>query len=323
MGKRYDQLDLDDRIEISRLHAAGKSRREIGHLMGRDASTIGRELRRNSLPRGEYKPASADRIALSRRRRLSKIERLSRLRDHVSDHLAMGWSPEQIAGRLRLEGSEHEISHESIYRFIYRPKVHKEKLHRFLARAKATRGRRYFKRRREPIPGRRSIHERPQAVDRRREFGHWEGDLLQFRTQRGNLLTLIERVTRLTLAAPLKSKTAEATDRLLRAIFGRLPQFARRSITFDNGSEFARHQNLSQTLDMKTWFRDPHSPWQRGSIENANGVLRRDLPRKTDLADYSQQDIHDIVWAINTTPRKCLGFLTPAEAFLTHLRCCT
>ena len=127
MGKRYDQLDLDDRIEISRLHAAGKSRREIGHMMGRDASTISRELRRNSLPRGEYKPASADRMALSRRRRLSKIERLSRLRDHVCDHLAMGWSPEQIAGRLRLEGSEHEISHESIYRFIYRPKVRKEK----------------------------------------------------------------------------------------------------------------------------------------------------------------------------------------------------
>ena len=126
MGKRYDQLDLDDRIEISRLHAAGKSRHEIGHLMGRDASTISRELRRNSLPRGEYKPASADLIALSRgRRRLSKIERLSRLRDHVCDHLAMGWSPEQIAGRLRLEGSEHEISHESIYRFIYRPKVRK------------------------------------------------------------------------------------------------------------------------------------------------------------------------------------------------------
>ncbi len=107
-----------------------------------------------------------------------------------------------------------------------------------------TRGRRYFKRRREPIPGRRSIHERPQVVDRRQEFGHWEGDLLQFRTQRGNLLTLIERVTRLTLAAPLKSKTALATDRLLQSIFRRLPQVARRSITFDNGSEFAKHQNL-------------------------------------------------------------------------------
>ena len=295
MGKRYDQLDLDDRIEISRLHAAGKTRREIGYLMGRDASTISRELRRNSLPRGGYKPASADRMALSRCRRLSKVERLSPLRAHVCDHLAMGWSPEQIAGRLRLEGSEHEISHESIYRFIYRPKVRKEKLHRFLARAKAIRARRYFKRRRESIPGRRSIHERLQAVDRRQEFGHWEGDLLQFRTQRGNLLTLIERITRLTLAAPLKSKTAEATDRLLRAIFRRLPQLARRSITFDNGSEFARHQNLSQTLDMKTWFCDPHSPWQRGSIENANGVLRRDLPKISDLAHYSQQDIHDIV----------------------------
>ncbi len=151
--------------------------------MTASASTICRELWRNSLPRCEYKPASADRIALSRRRRLSKIERLSRLRDHVSDHRAPNvvngaWSAEQIAGRLRPEGSEHEIGHESIYRFIYRPKVRKAKLHRFLARAKATRGRRTFKRRREPIPGRRSIHERPEAVDRRQEFGHWEGDLL-------------------------------------------------------------------------------------------------------------------------------------------------
>ncbi len=119
-------------------------------MLRRSAASCGATV----LPRGEYKPASAVRIALSRRRRLSKIERLSRLRYHVSDHLAMGWSPEQIAGRLRLEGSEHEISHESIYRFIYRPKVRQEKLHRFLARAKATRGRRTFKRRREPIPGR-------------------------------------------------------------------------------------------------------------------------------------------------------------------------
>ena len=154
MGERYDQLDLDDRFEIYRLHEAGRSRREIARVMGRCPSTIGRELRRNSLPRGGYKPASADRMALSRCWRLSKIERLSPLRAHVCDHLAMGWSPEQIAGRLRLEGSQHEISHESIYRFIYRPRMRRAKLHRYLPRAKATRGRRYFKRRREPIPGR-------------------------------------------------------------------------------------------------------------------------------------------------------------------------
>ena len=323
MGKQYDQVDLDDRIEISRLHADGISRRAIGRMMGRSPSTITRELRRNSLPKAGYKPASADRIALSRCRRKSRIEHLSPLRRHVDDHLAMGWSPEQIAGRLRLEGSEHRVSHESIYRYIYRPKVRPKKLHRYLTQAKATRGRRYFKRRREPIPGRRSIHDRGQTIDSRAEFGHWEGDLMQFRTQRGNLVTLVERQTRLTLAAGLPSKTAEATAAKLTDIFSGLPEPARRSITFDNGSEFAQHQKLETELGMLTFFCDPHSPWQRGSIENANGVLRRDLPRKTEFTDYSDQDIHDIVWANNTTPKKRLGFLTPAVAFLNQLRCCT
>ncbi len=323
MGKHYGQLDLDERIELSRHHDAGTAPSEIARIMGRHASTIGRELKRNSLPKGGYKPASAERIALSRRRRLSRIERLSPLRDHVRDHLAMGWSPEQIAGRLRLEGSQHRVSHESIYRFIYRWPVRREKLHRYLPRAKARRGRRYFKRRREPIPARRSIHERGQAIEARSEFGHWEGDLLQFRTQRGDLLTLCERQTRLTLATPLPSKAAAPTAATLCASFAALPQAARRSITFDNGPEFARHHRLQEELAMQTFFCDPPSPWQRGSIENANGLLRRDLPRKTKLRDYSDQDIHDIVWAINTTPRKCLGFLTPAEAFLHQLRCCT
>ena len=244
MGKHYDQLDLDERIEISRLHADGISCHAIGRMMGRSASTISRELRRNSLPKGGYKPASADRIALSRRRRHSRIERLSPLGDHVRDHLAMGWSPEQIAGRLRLEGSQHRVSHESIYRYIYRWPVRGETLHRYLARAKASRGRRYFKRRREPIPGRRSIHERGQSIDNRSQFGHWEGDLMQFRTQRGNLLTTVERKTGLTLAAGLPSKTAEATTAGLSGLFSALPEAARRSITFDNGSEFAAHKKL-------------------------------------------------------------------------------
>ena len=323
MGKHYGQLDLDERIELSRHNDAGKARNEIARLMGRHPSTIGRELKRNNLPKGGYKPASADRIALSRRRRRSKIERLIPLGDHVRDHLAMGWSPEQIAGRLRLEGSQHRVSHESIYRFIYRWPVRREKLHRYLTRAKATRGRRYFKRRREPIPGRRAIHERGQAIDNRSQFGHWEGDLMQFRTQRGNLLTVIERKTGLTLASGLPRKTAEATTAKLTGLFSGLPAAARRSITFDNGSEFAEHNKLESKLGMQTFFCDPHSPWQRGSIENANGILRRDLPRKTKLADYSEQDIQDLVWANNTTPRKRLGYLTPVEAFLHQLRCCT
>ena len=254
MGAKYDQLDLDERIEMSRLYEAGTSRREIGRIIGRSASTVGRELRRNTLPRGGYKPASADRIALSRRRRLSRIERLSPLRSYVCDRLAIGWSPEQIAGRLAQEGSGHSISHESIYRFIYRPRLRREKLHRFLPRAKATRGRRYFKRRRDPIPGRTSIHERPRAVETREQFGHWEGDLMQFRTQRGNLLTLCERKTRFTFTAPLPNKQAETTDDALREILGPLPEPARRSVTFDNGSEFALHQNLNAELATQTYF---------------------------------------------------------------------
>lgn len=146
---------------------------------------------------------------------------------------------------------------------------------------------------------------------------------MQFRTQRGNLLTAVERKTGLILATGLPRKTAEATAASLTGLLEGLPVAARRSITCDNGSEFAEHKKLERDLGIPTFFCDPHSPWQRGSIENANGLLRRDLPRKTELADYTEQDIQDIVWANNATPRKRLGYLTPADAFLHQLRCCT
>ncbi len=149
MGTEYSQLDIDERYELFRLREAGTAQKEMAVLMNRSESTISRELRRNALPMGGYRPGSSDRIALSRRRRLSK-----------------------------LEGSDHSISHESIYRYIYRLKVWPQKLHRYLARSKARRGRRYFKHRRLPIKNRRSIHERPEAVEKRQEFGHWEGDLM-------------------------------------------------------------------------------------------------------------------------------------------------
>ena len=132
MGKRYTQLDLDERIELSLLDAAGYSRRKIGHLMGRSHTTIGRELSRNALPKSGYKPASADRIAYSKRR--CKLQRLSTLYQHIHDHLGMGWSPEQIAGRLKLEQSKHIICHETIYRYIYRREVRKERLYKYLDR---------------------------------------------------------------------------------------------------------------------------------------------------------------------------------------------
>ena len=314
MGTKYNHLDFDDRIEISRLHEDGKSPSEIARIMGRHRSTISRELKRNGLLSG-YKPARAERMAWVRCGRLSRLERLSQLGGLVRDRLAMGWSPEQIAGRLRHEGAEHMISHESIYRFIYRPKIRSERLHRYLPRAKACRGRRYFKRRREPMAARHSIHERPQGAQTRHQFGHWEADLMQFRTQRGNLLTLCERKTRFTITAPLRTKTAAETGDVLRAIFRKMPEPLKRSVTFDNGGEFAEYK----TLGMDTFFCDPSAPWQRGTIENTNGIIRRDMPRKTDISNYTLSDIDQLTWAINSTPRKCLGFKTPAEAFLENI----
>lgn len=319
MGKHYTQLDLDERIEIFRLHDAGKSNREIGRVMGRHRSTIDRELARNALPQAGYKAASADRMAYGRRKRCSKIERLSPLQTVVKDRLAMGWSPEQISGRLRLEEAEHSISHESIYRFIYRPRLRKERLYRYLPRAKAKRGRRYFKRRRDPIPDLLSIKNRPQAIDEREEFGHWEGDLMIFRTLKGNLLTLCERTTRFALSAPLPSKKAVPTAQAIVEQLKGLPSKARRSITFDRGGEFADHETMKRELGLDIWFCDPHSPWQRGTIENTNGIFRRDLPRKKDITDYTNQDIDNLTWLLNTTPRKCLGYQTPAEAFIEKL----
>ena len=139
---------------------------------------------------------------------------------------------------------------------------------------------------------------------------------MQFRTQRGNLLTLCERKTRFTVTAPLRTKTAAETGDVLRAIFRKMPEPLKRSVTFDNGSEFAEHK----TLGIDTFFCDPRAPWQRGTIENTNGIIRRDMPGKTDISNYTLNDIDELTWTINSTPRKCLGFKTPAEAFLENIR---
>ncbi len=243
---------------------------------------------------------------------------------HVESHLSMGWTPEQISGRLKLDDATHTISTESIYRYMYRPKIRPKKLYRYLPFAKAKRGRRYFKRRRDPIPGRASIHERPEVVNARAEFGHWEGDLMLFsKASDGNILTLVERLTRYLIAEKQWTKSADEAANTIIDKLRNLPAMARRSITFDNGTEFARHDHMTENINVKTWFCDPHSPWQRGSIENSNGIIRRDMPRKTPLKRTTKKDVHDVIDAINHTPRKCLGFKTPAEAFLAQLGCCT
>lgn len=232
----------------------------------------------------------------------------------------MGWTPEIIAGRMELDGVEHSVSTESIYRHIFSPAGRREGLPKYLPQRKSRRGRRARNGKRAPsIPSRTPISQRPEAVDNRAEFGHWEGDLVHFSRQRDILLTLHERSTRLTLARRLQSKDARDTANAIIAELRGLPVEARQTITHDNGGEFARHQKVKDALGLPAYFCDPNSPWQRGGVENANGRIRVELPRKTDLSEYSDADIDDIVWIMNSTPRKCLGFQTPIEAFAQKL----
>ena len=319
MGTQYSHLTLEERCRLRGLMEMGLGVSEIARRLGRHRGTIHREVGRNRCVDG-YRPDSAARRAWARKLRGSRIMRSTRLREHVEDRLAMGWSPEQIAGRMELEEVEHRVSAESIYRHAYSPAGRQAGLPRQLAQHKAKRGRRRRNGRREPsIPSRAPIHQRPTKAHLRSQFWHWEGDLVHFRRQRDILLTLQERRSRLTLARRLLSKDAELTASAIVAELGGLPARARRTITHDNGGEFARHEAVTEAISMSAFFCDPHSPWQRGGIENANGLLRRDLPRKTRLDDYTDDDIDDIVWNLNSTPRKCLGYKTPIEAFAANI----
>ncbi len=319
MGTRHRHIDLEERCRLRGMIEMGLSVSEIARRLGRHRSAIHREIERNRCVDG-YRPDSAARRAWARKLRGSKIERSAELRASVEGGLAMGWSPEQIAGRMQLAETATSLSAETIYRFVYSPAGRRAGLPRQLAQRKARRGRRRRNGRREPsIPNRTPIHQRPTKAHLRSQFGHWEGDLVHFRRRRDILLTLQERRSRLTLARRLQSRDARDAAAVVVEELGGLPARARRTITLDNGGEFARHQAVTQRIGLRAFFCDPHSPWQRGSIENANGRLRRDLPRKTSLAGCTDADIDDVVWTLNSTPRKCLGYRTPIEAFAANL----
>jgi len=319
MGENYSHLTLEERCRLRGLMEMGLGVSEIARRLGRHRGTLYREIGRNRCVDG-YRPDSAARRAWARKIRGSQIERSTRLRDHIEDRLAMGWPPEQIAGRMEREGLEHGVCAESIYRHVYSPAGRRSGLPRQLAQRKARRGRRRRNGQREPsIPNRVPIHQRPTKAHLRSEFGHWEGDLMHFRRQRDILLTLQERRSRLTLARRLLSKDAGLTADAIAAELGGLAPQARRTITHDNGGEFARHETVTDQIGLRAYFCDPHSPWQRGGIENANGRLRRDFPRKSSLGGNTDDDIDDVIWNLNSTPRKCLGYRTPIEAFAANL----
>lgn len=328
MGQFYRQLDLCERIEIYRLRLDGWSFRAIAASMGRAPSTVMRECKRNSRESkswpGGYRPERADQLS-KRRRQLDKRFKLARqpaLRALVRDRLAMGWSPQQIAGRLALENAPMRISHESIYRFVYHRAAQKDYWNRLLPQRKGRRGR--LKRGgispAKAIKCRRSLQHRPQEAENRKQPGHWEADLMMFAKYGQVVLVAHERQSRLLIARRQRSKAAKPVANALCAILRPLPKPLRRTMTFDNGTEFALHYRLTQRLGLKTYFCDPYAPWQKGGVENAIRRLRRQLPRKSDLAKIPQRKLDQMIQIYNNTPRKCLGYKTPAEAFQSQLK---
>ena len=318
--RSYSHLSEDERDQIGVLRAAGRSMGAIARALGRAKATISRELQRNALPLGGNSPLHAAGAYQLRRRREAILEREAALRLFVGDRLAEGWTPEQISGWLK-SGNEprlRAIGCETIYAFIYRTTQKAAALWRYLTRRHKRRRPRRARASRDAIKDRASIHDRPKTIEGRCEAGHWEGDLIICKCARP-VLVLHERKSRVTLAARLTGKTAAETISAMLAVFGRIDPQLRRSITFDNDTAFAQHGLLRTMRDMTTWFCDAYASWQKGGIENANGRLRRWLPRHLDIDRTSDQDIQEIVLTTNLTPRKCLGFKTPFQALIAEL----
>ena len=328
MGKRYSQLSLEDRWEIARLCAEGRSIRQVAATLDRPPSTIARELKRNRAKRGGYQADYAELQTRARRWCGSRLEQEEELRNAVLERLVRGWSPEQIANRLPMEEPGLTTSHESIYRFIYAQiaRTKDYSWRKLLRRGKWRRGRR----RRggsslaRTILHRRPLSERPASVADRREFGHWEADVMQFgRTKQTSVLMLHERHSRLLIAVRQPSMAAAPMAEAMAAILGPLPPEFRRTVTFDNGREFAHHYKL-HAHGIETYFCDTYSPWQKGGVENAIERMRWWLPRKTDVGALSNRQFAAQLQAYNNTPRKCLGYRTPAEVLrdqVLHFEC--
>ena len=314
-------LTLVEREEISRGLAARRSMRTIARSLGRNPSTVSREISRNG-GYDNYRASEADEQAWERARRPKpcRLTRCPQLRQRVEEKLIKDWSPEQIAGWLKRTWPEDEslrVSHETIYRslFIQARGALKKELTQYL------RSRRTIRRSRHAsLKGRGggqindviSIRERPASVEDRAVPGHWEGDLIAG-SKNTHIATLVERHSRYVMLAKVSSKDTETVVSTLIEHARKLPTELYKSLTWDRGLEMADHKRFTLATDIAVYFCDPKSPWQRGSNENTNGLLRQYFPKRTDLSVHSQEHLDKIARKLNTRPRKTLEFATPAE----------
>ncbi len=313
------RLGASEREEIRAGLARGQSMSAIARSLGRAVSTISREVAANG-GREQYFAWKAHERAFARARRPKPFKlRHGALAELVSEWLAELWSPQEIARRLRLEFADDpmmQVSHETIYQSLFvqgRGELRRE-LHRCLRSGRARRRPRTRVVNDGRIPGMVMISERPAEADDRAVPGHWEGDLIIGANQRSAVGTLVERSTRYVMLLHLgQGRTAEKVDAAMRKAIAQLPERLWRSITWDQGKEMARHEVFRIDTGIEIYFCDPHSPWQRGSNENTNGLLRQYMPKGTDLSVHSPEDLQRFADSLNNRPRKTLGYLKPSE----------
>lgn len=322
--KNYQRLTPSERDKLAVWKAEGVSNKECARRLKRNASTIGRELKRNSSKGKYYVAIHAQGKADEREMVKAHLKQPLKNPDvyaYVTEKLRDGWSPDGIAGRVKLDHPEDRywcICHETIYRWIYQEEQLKEEqpwyeyLRRKQKKRKKHKGRKVH---RANIPDRASIRERTKAINKREIFGHWEGDTLESKGHQNGLHTEVERMTRKIMALKVKAITSKETILCQKQIFSSLPKKARQSTTLDNGRETHLHFQLRVDLGMMTYHADPYSSWQRGTNEHGNWLLRYYFPKGTDFKTVTDEELQDVVEEINNRPRKILGYLTANEAF--------
>ena len=317
----YTHLTSFERSKIQVWLEQGNSRRAIAHKLGRNVSTISRELRRNQGKSGTYQAEQAQKRYHCAREECVKKQRLEYipLWDVLFKNIPLGMTPEQIAGRLPLEYPDDprmRISHETIYRALYTDERLKP-LIQYLPQARAKRRKKGMEKssRGPTIPNRVSIEKRPTEVNERTRCGDWEGDTVLGKNHRGAIVTLVERKTLFLAARRLDAKTAEFTAQGTIDALIDLPAKNVKTITFDNGTEFTNHQTIARELNVNTYFAHPYCSNERARNENTNGLLRRFLPKGTSFENLEQNQLDYLVYLLNNRPRKTLGYRTPNELF--------
>ena len=317
----YAHLTREERYVIAHLKMFKLSLREIARRLNRNHSTISRELKRNGpdYPSGVYWYDSAQAWALERKAKPRHHRRRAHraLYQYVVRRLQALWSPECIAGRLARDFPREptmRVSHEAVYRWIFRDAKAGGQLYRCLCLAhKRRRRQRRYGSLRGLIPGRVSIGQRPAVVEARSRFGDWEGDTLYGKRTRICLLTQVERRSRYLIVAKVSDRRAHSVAQCKIAQFSPLPKHWRRTLTLDNGKEFAAFKQVEQATGLRVFFADPYCAWQRGANENTNGLLRRYFPKGTDFSQVADDQLAIVVHALNNRPRKCLNYRTPFE----------